>query len=150
MQPVIDPVVVRAFHALLGQWMVWIAVQVLLTVLFYVDVVSTPETIFGWGILHRGSLGKGGWRMPWYGIQSWGWGPMMGVRGFMGIGLVLFLVLLVLAVVWMVKALTRSLRGYAGYAPSGEDSGLRILRERYARGEIDHEEYERVRNHLRD
>ncbi len=35
MQPVIVPAVVRAFHALLGQWMVWTAIQVLLAVLFF-------------------------------------------------------------------------------------------------------------------
>ena len=76
----------------------------------------------------------------------------MGVMGFMGIGMVLFFVLLVLAVVWMINAFARSSRGYGGYAPPppAEDSGLRILRERYARGEIDHEEYERMRNHLKD
>ena len=91
--------------------------------------------------------------MPWYGIHSWGWtGSIMGVMGFMGIGMVLFFVLLVLAVVWMINAFMRSFRGYGGYAPTppGEDSGLRILRERYARGEIDHEEYERMRDHLKE
>jgi hypothetical protein len=60
--------------------------------------------------------------VPWIGTQAWGWmGSMMGVWGFMG---------------------------YA--PPPREDAGLRILRERYARGEIDHEEYERMRDHLRD
>ena len=72
------------------------------------------------------------------------------MMGFMGIGMALFFVLLVLAVVWMIGAFMRSSRGYGGYAPPGEDSGLRILRERFARGEIDHEEYERLRNHLQD
>ena len=89
--------------------------------------------------------------MPWGGNQAWGWmGSMMGVWGFMGIGMILFFVLLVLAIVWMVTALTRSSRGYADHPPPREDAGLRILRERYARGEIDHEEYERMRDHLKE
>ena len=69
-----------------------------------------------------------------------GWG-MMGDWGFMGLGLIFWLVILaaaVAALVWFV----RSQQGASGGRPRLESSaGLQILEERYARGEIDREEY---------
>lgn len=60
---------------------------------------------------------------------------------------VLFLVLLggaIAALVWF------SRRSSAGpVIPGTEDAALRILRERYARGELTREEYERMRDELR-
>jgi putative membrane protein len=58
----------------------------------------------------------------------------------------LVLALLILAIRWFLRAE----RG-AGVTPSGPPAGpdpLQILRERYARGEIDDEEYERRRKVL--
>lgn len=56
-----------------------------------------------------------------------------------------WLVLIVLAVYFLVRALTR---------PTGEehrrDTALEILRARYARGEIDKETFERMRRDLED
>ena len=56
--------------------------------------------------------------------------------GFMWI----FWILLILAIFWGAKAVTSD-------TPSvnQQKSALEILKERYARGEIDHDEYERVR-----
>ena len=81
----------------------------------------------------------------------WGYGPgsgygMMGGYGFgygMGpIGMILWIVILIaviIAIVWLV----RSLAGSSHHAPTGprRSPGLDVLEERYARGEIQREEY---------
>lgn len=79
----------------------------------------------------------GGWH------DGWGWGHM-----FFGSFMMLFfwgalIVLVVLAVRWVGGGATR---GGAGAAP--ENRALSILEERYARGEIDKEEFEERRQHL--
>ena len=62
----------------------------------------------------------------WY--MGWG-GPSLGL---------LWLVLLGLCVYWLVRAL----------APERRDRALEVLRERYARGEIDKETFERMKRDL--
>jgi len=62
------------------------------------------------------------------------------------VGVALILTLLILAIRWFIRAE----RG-TGVAPGGPPPGpdpLQILRERYARGEIDDEEFERRRKLL--
>lgn len=64
------------------------------------------------------------------------------------LSVVLFVILIggaIAALVWFSR---RSSAGPA--AGGGEDEALRILRERYARGELTREEYERMRDELRD
>ena len=86
--------------------------------------------------------------MMWYGQPgSWGWGyAMMG-----GFGWVLML-LLIVAVVAIVGGLLRDLSGgmrtHRGGLGSSGSPALHILDERYARGEIDAEEYKRRRADL--
>lgn len=73
--------------------------------------------------------------------------------GFVGGGRVLVLFLLVLAVAAAVAALVVALRGHTAPAqgaaavafPARSSDATRILDERYARGEIDDEEYQRRR-----
>lgn len=72
-------------------------------------------------------------------------GGMMG--GFMGpwmmlVPLVVLIGLVALAV-WVVRTLTKN----SGDTPSGGDA-LEVARQRYARGEIDREEFERIRADL--
>ncbi|AFH38234.1 SHOCT domain-containing protein [Thermus thermophilus] len=63
-----------------------------------------------------------GWGMGW-------WGPFFGLLWFVLLGLFLY---------WLVRALV----------PERRDRALEILRERYARGEIDKETFERMKRDL--
>lgn len=74
--------------------------------------------------------------------MGYGWG--MGG----GIGMILFWIALILAIVWLARALDLgTLVGGSGAKPK-EDRALETLRERYARGEIDSEEFERRKRDL--
>lgn len=72
-----------------------------------------------------------------------GFGGGMGGWG-MGLGWIVPLLLIGL-VVWAVVALVRSRTGDQGDAA---DRSLAILKERYARGELDEETYRRMRREL--
>lgn len=78
-------------------------------------------------------------------MHDWGW---FGGHGFMGLGFIFWLAIfgfLIWAVVYFVRA--------AGGDPGGRTpnkSALEILEDRYARGEIDTQEYEDRRKHLSD
>jgi putative membrane protein len=79
-------------------------------------------------------------------------GMGFGLLGIVGLFLwiafiVLVFTLLVLAVRWLLRADRESRYGPPPPPPPGPDP-LAILRERYARGEIDDEEYERRRRLL--
>lgn len=86
--------------------------------------------------------------MMWYG-QPGGWGLGYGMMG--GFGWV-FMLLLVVAVVAVVGGLLRDLfvgmRTHRGGSGSSGPAALQILDERYARGEIDADEYQRRRADL--
>ncbi len=74
---------------------------------------------------------------------SWGWHGGWGLFGFMH---VLWWVLIVVAIV----ALIRAVGGRHGPRGPGEDRALSILRERYARGEIDKTEFDQRKRDLAD
>lgn len=57
----------------------------------------------------------------------------------------IFWLLLILVIVWVVKAGTG---GGGGTPPPRERSPMDILRERYAKGEIDQETFERMKRDL--
>ena len=89
-------------------------------------------------IIRFGLLGGMMMRGGYYGMGSW---MMGGGFGLMGIGMILF-GLLILAGIYLV---------FSGYRPnwySRSDGALAIARERYARGEITQEEYEKIRKSL--
>ena len=82
------------------------------------------------------------------------WGPGFGWMGMMFGGLMMLLfwgVLIALAIVAF-RAFTRSggwpSRDVNRTAARSEDNALTILKERYAKGEIDKEQYERMRADL--
>lgn len=86
-----------------------------------------------------------------YGQHGWDWGNWLGL----GLVMLLFWLLLIGGIVLLVRLLRqpgdgrsdaqRGAEGPAGRSPSAED----ILAERFARGEVDEEEYRRRREVLR-
>ena len=74
------------------------------------------------------------------------------MMAFGGIGLllmVLFWGVLIAGGVWLVKAVfTSAPQNYAGNTISSQASPREILDQRYARGEISREEYERIKSDL--
>ena len=101
--------------------------------------------VWKWG----NSMAQSGWSaIPWAqpGSYDWGWGghPMMwGAWGFgMMIMMILFWALIIVAAVVGIRWLMGQ-----GKDPR-PDSALEILRQRYARGEINKEEFEARRKDL--
>lgn len=80
-----------------------------------------------------------------YGYGNLGYGPMAG-WGFGWIFMIIFWVL----VIWAIFAVVRALGGKGGCCHNmhKEDEALKILRERYAKGEISKEEFEQRKNDL--
>lgn len=77
----------------------------------------------------------------WGNMMGWGYGPDGGGWALFGIvHMLLWWVLVVLGIVVLVRWGFGG--GHRGTRPPGEDRALGILRERYARGEIDKTEYE--------
>lgn len=72
--------------------------------------------------------------------MMWGYGGGWG----MGLGWIIQLAVLGL-IVWAVISFVRSRPGHPG---SGPDRSLEILKERYAKGELDEEAYRRMRKEL--
>ena len=75
------------------------------------------------------------------------------MMGFGGLGLILMLFfwgMLIAGGVWLVKAVfASSPQNHAGNAISKQSSPREILDQRYARGEINQDEYERIKVDLR-
>ncbi len=76
----------------------------------------------------------------------WGYDGFGHMGGWWGLGMILFWVLLVGALVVLVRWL--ALGPGRGNGGSSERRALDILRERYARGEIDRQEFEEKRRDL--
>jgi putative membrane protein len=74
------------------------------------------------------------------GMGGWGWGWMI----FGGLHMLLFWALVIGVIVLVVRVLSDGASG-----KRHDKDALAILKERYARGEIDKAEYERMREDLR-
>jgi len=80
----------------------------------------------------------------WY-HHDWGWG--MGGLGWLG--MLLFWALVVLGIIYLVRALLAGQQGGDASRPKSDtDKALDILRERYAKGEIEQEEFEQRKRGL--
>jgi putative membrane protein len=91
---------------------------------------------------------RGPWRMhAGYGMGPgmMGWGYGMGWVGM--ILMVAFWVAVIVGIVFLIRWLVISTRG-GSRGDTSEDSALDILRKRYARGEINKEEFEEKKNDL--
>ena len=81
-------------------------------------------------------------------VYEWGWGmhPMWGWWGIWWFGMMLFMflfwALVIIGIVLGIRWLVRQGR------PESSDSAMEILRQRYARGEINREEFEAKRKDL--
>ena len=96
-----------------------------------------------WG---SGTWGPNNWGMGNWGMGNWGMGNWGG-HGFMWLGPIFWLIILALVIWFIVSRFSRgSNRG--AHATAG-GSPLDILKERYARGEIDTAEYEERRKLLK-
>lgn len=85
----------------------------------------------------------GGWHM--------GPGAMMGGWGMGWFGMIFMIVfwgLIIVALVFLIKWLAGATRGGSQPSGSGKSNALDILKERYARGEIDKTEFEEKKKDL--
>lgn len=112
------------------------ALKTFIIVVIILLALSILPMIFGWGMMGGGMMGPGygGGRMG-FGI---GW-VLMWI-----IGLVIFAAF-VAGVVWLVSYVARS---GTGPAARQEETPLDILKKRYARGEINKQEFEEKKKDL--
>lgn len=78
-------------------------------------------------------------------MMGYGFGGSLGWLG-MGFGMIInlaFTALIILAVIWMFKAVFRG-----GHQAEGPTGAIEILKKRYAKGEITSEEYRRIKKEL--
>jgi putative membrane protein len=89
----------------------------------------------------------------WNRFDGWHMGPgMMGRWGGGWFGLFLWAVFWILILIVVVLAVKRLLHnaGRRERRPGGDDRALEILKERYARGEIDREQFEAMKRDIAD
>lgn len=87
----------------------------------------------------------------WYGHMHDGWGQMMGWGGTMygGIGMLLFWGVIIVLLVLFARSYIGGVRTQAASrSPNSGSTALDILQERYAKGEINKEEYEQRKKTL--
>ncbi len=82
----------------------------------------------------------------WHGrmMEGWGWG--MGWFG--GIFMIAFWILIIIGLVVLIKWLVQNTRGGPSSPRTESSRALEILKERYARGEIDKQEFEEKKRDL--
>jgi putative membrane protein len=67
---------------------------------------------------------------------------------WMALWMLLFWAGMILVVIWAVRAFTGEGRGFGSTGRVGQRNALQILEERFARGEIDRDEFEERRSAL--
>ncbi len=107
---------------------------------------------FGWSLflffasLFRADSLFAQWGRP----GDWPMGPgMMGSMGWVGaLMMLVFWILLIVGLILLIKWLLIKTRSESAPKASSNSSALEILKERYARGEIDKEEFEEKKKDL--
>jgi putative membrane protein len=88
----------------------------------------------------------------WRGYGDWHMGPGMmngwGMGWFGGIFMIVFWVLVIAGLIFLIKWLVQNTKSGSHSSSSSPSSALDILRERYARGEIDKQEFEEKKRDL--
>jgi putative membrane protein len=103
----------------------------------FFPLVFAKEVIAQW-------RGYGGWGMG-PGMMGWGYG-----MGWFGpILMIAFWIAIIVGIVFLIRWLVVS-TGTGSRRASSEESALEILKRRYARGEIEKEEFEEKRKSLAD
>jgi putative membrane protein len=69
-----------------------------------------------------------------------------GIGGFLG--MVLIWILLIAGAVWLIKQIFSGAANQQGSNPGREEKAIDILNKRYARGELDRKEYEKMKGDL--
>jgi putative membrane protein len=75
---------------------------------------------------------------------GWGYGPHMWFGG--GVFMVFIWIVVVIALVYFIRHMSKNSAGFR----SADESPVDILKRRYARGEITKEQYDRMRQDLKD
>jgi putative membrane protein len=105
------------------------------TSLFFFLLANASEALAQW-------RGYDGWHMGYGAMGGYGMG------WFGGIFMIIFWILLIIGLVFLIKWLVQSTKGDSGSHRSASSSALEILKERYARGEINKQEYEEKKRDL--
>lgn len=77
----------------------------------------------------------------------WGYGHMYGWGPFIGFGWILQLIFWVV-IIWLIVALVRHHKDEHYRKDAKESDALKILKERYAKGEITKEQFEQMKSDL--
>jgi putative membrane protein len=108
----------------------------LATTLFLLLLSSWNPALADWGEgydrWHTGPGMMSGWGMGWVG----------------GIFMIIFWVLIIVGLVFLIKWLIHRTRADSGVFHKGPSNAMDILKERYARGEIDKQEFEEKKKDL--
>lgn len=96
------------------------------------SVSESPAQWRGYGDWHMGPGMMNGWGMGWFG----------------GIFMLVFWVLIIVGLIFLIKWLVQNTKTGAHSSSSSPSSALDILKERYARGDIDKQEFEEKKKDL--